>query len=87
MKGKVGGGVGKCVGVYGKVRGNMGKCWGKVFWGVEVGGGVGKCWVRCGQVLGEVWESVLECGGRRRCRGVWRSVGGGVRKCIGMWRR
>ena len=38
-------------------------------WGVE--GGVGKCvgtWGRCGEVLGEVWESVLGCKeGKGRC--------------------
>ena len=46
----------------------MGKCWGrceKKCWGVgEVRGDVGEC----GEVLGEVWENVLECGGGKgRC--------------------
>ena len=59
-------GVGKCVEVWrdvevweevcgsveGGVRGVLGEC-----------GGVKKCWWRCGEVLGEVCESVLGCGG------------------------
>ena len=44
-------GVKKCFGVWGKVRRGVGKC-------VGVRG-------RCGEVLGEVWESVLVCGGGR----------------------
>ena len=44
--------------------------------GMEIGDG------RCGEVLGEVWESVLRYGGgEKRCAGVWRSVGVGVGKC------
>ena len=57
------GGVGKCVG------GSVEKCWEGVAKSV---GGVGKCvgcgW-RCREVLGEVWESVLGCGG------VWKNLG------------
>ena len=68
----VGRGLGKCFGVWGEVRGDVEigvegveKCVGDVGRGV----GVGKCWERegvnvlrcgvCGEVLGEVWESVL----------------------------
>ena len=41
-------------------------------------------------MLGEVWESVLGCGGGNlgdvgRSVGVWRSVGGGVGKCVWVW--
>ena len=56
--------MGKCVGVRRSVRGDVGG-------GV---GGVGKFCGRCGEVLREVWKSVLG----------WRgSVGIGVRKCMG----
>ena len=60
--------------------------------GESVGGGVKKCvgvWGRCGEVLEEMWESVLGCGGDvvkcwkrcKKCVGVRREVWGGVRKC------
>ena len=56
--------------------GNVGKCWEGVkkcfgMWG-KVRGGVRKCvgvWGRCEKVLGEVWESVLGCGGDMRRSG------------------
>ena len=55
--------------------------WGEVRWSVgEVRRDGG-----CGEVLGEVWESVLGCGG-----GKWRWWGmgkcwGGVGKCVGVY--
>ena len=58
-----------------------------MYWGV--GGGVEKCWGRRGEMLGEVWGSLLGCGeskGRcgEKCRGCgevrW-GVEGGVGKC------
>ena len=51
-----------------------GRCVG-VCWGVGIRGDEGKC-VGVG---GEVWKSVLGCGGR--CREVWRSVLGCGGKC------
>ena len=55
--------------------------------GESVGGGVKKCvgvWGRCGEVLEEMWESVLGCGGDvmkcwkrcKKCVGVRREVWG-----------
>ena len=39
-------------------------------------------------MLGEVWQSVLGCGGgEKRCEEVWGSVGRGVAKCVGVWWR
>ena len=67
---KSGVGVEKCVGVW--VRGDVGKCVG--------------VWGRCRKLLGEMWGSVLGCGGR--CGGVGKcvgGVGGCVEKCWGRY--
>ena len=72
-------GEGKCVGVWGKMKGSV----------LECGEGKRKMW-GCGEVSGEVWESVLGAGGGEgRCGkvlegmgkkvGVWGSVGARVR--------
>ena len=72
---KCGGGVGKCVGVWGEV-GCVEKCGG--------GGVYGKMWGRCGKVywgagnlssLKRDVEEVRRGGGVKKC-------GGGVRKCV-----
>ena len=62
-----------CLGV-GEVRGDVGEVWG--MW-KSVGRGLERVDVGCLEVLGKVWESVLECGVGR----------GDVEKCVGMWGR
>ena len=68
----------KCVGVRVDEERGVGKCVG--VWG-EVSGGGQRCG-GCGEVLGEVRESVLGCAGRRekRCG----RCGGGMGKCVGV---
>ena len=50
--------VGKCVGVWGKMRGDEERGLGGVGVPGEWVGGAKKCRRRCGEMLGEVWESV-----------------------------